>query len=278
MQQCRGPAFTEAELERRPLPFRLRDAAARLMLPVPLIALLRTVGAAFSDRGEASHARTWLAQTTPASHVVDHDQDHQLEPPASGRRLVRRHRPADPSGAPRPAAVAGGDQGYGRPAGEGGRAIPAHSDAGTRAWLGDVDPGAACRGAGRVAAAVRGDVRSRVPDHRPGRVRCRERASLAWPGAEPPAASLDRQGSAPSSGRRGRRLQSRWPDFLPGFRDVGPREPTHFAADVVPLRIDRCLLRGVACLEARALLRDASDHRPIVVRLDVATRQQSAAA
>lgn len=68
------------------------------------------------------------------------------------------------------------------------------------------------------------------------------------------------------------------PTFLPGFRDVGPREPTHFAADVVPLRIDRCLLRGVACLEARALLRDASDHRPIVVRLDVATRQQSAAA
>jgi len=68
------------------------------------------------------------------------------------------------------------------------------------------------------------------------------------------------------------------PALLPGFRDVGPREATHFAADVVPLRIDRCLLRGVACLEARALLREASDHRPIVVRLDIAARQQSAAA
>ena len=46
-----------------------------------------------------------------------------------------------------------------------------------------------------------------------------------------------------------------------------PREPTHVAGDVVPLRIDRCLIRGVACLEARALLREASDHRPIVVSL-----------
>ncbi|WP_428485714.1 endonuclease/exonuclease/phosphatase family protein [Rhodopila sp.] len=58
------------------------------------------------------------------------------------------------------------------------------------------------------------------------------------------------------------------PALLPGFRDVGPREPTHVAGDMVPLRIDRCLIRGIACLEARALLREASDHRPIVVRLD----------
>jgi endonuclease/exonuclease/phosphatase (EEP) superfamily protein YafD len=57
------------------------------------------------------------------------------------------------------------------------------------------------------------------------------------------------------------------PALLPGFRDVGPREPTHVAGDVVPLRIDRCLIRGVACLEAKALLREASDHRPIVVSL-----------
>jgi endonuclease/exonuclease/phosphatase (EEP) superfamily protein YafD len=68
------------------------------------------------------------------------------------------------------------------------------------------------------------------------------------------------------------------PALLPGFRDVGPREHTHIAGDVVPLRIDRCLVRGVACLEARALLREASDHRPIVVRLDVAGIQRAAAA
>ena len=68
------------------------------------------------------------------------------------------------------------------------------------------------------------------------------------------------------------------PALLPGFRDVGPREPTHIAGDVVPLRIDRCLVRGVRCLEARALLREASDHRPIVVRLDVALHHRSVAA
>jgi endonuclease/exonuclease/phosphatase (EEP) superfamily protein YafD len=59
------------------------------------------------------------------------------------------------------------------------------------------------------------------------------------------------------------------PALLPGFHDVGPREPTHIAGDVVPLRIDRCLVRGIGCLGARALLREASDHRPIVVTLDV---------
>jgi endonuclease/exonuclease/phosphatase (EEP) superfamily protein YafD len=66
------------------------------------------------------------------------------------------------------------------------------------------------------------------------------------------------------------------PALLPGFRDVGPREPTHVAGDVVPLRIDRCLIRGVACLEAKALLREASDHRPIVVRLNVAAHAGTA--
>jgi len=60
------------------------------------------------------------------------------------------------------------------------------------------------------------------------------------------------------------------PTLLPGFHDVGPREPTHIAGDMVPLRIDRCLIRGTACLEARALLRETSDHRPIVVRLSAA--------
>jgi endonuclease/exonuclease/phosphatase (EEP) superfamily protein YafD len=60
------------------------------------------------------------------------------------------------------------------------------------------------------------------------------------------------------------------PTLLPGFHDVGPREHTHIAGDIVPLRIDRCLIRGVACLEAKALLRETSDHRPIVIRLNAA--------
>jgi endonuclease/exonuclease/phosphatase family metal-dependent hydrolase len=68
------------------------------------------------------------------------------------------------------------------------------------------------------------------------------------------------------------------PALLPGFRDVGPREPTHVAGNVVPLRIDRCLIRGLSCLEAGTLLREASDHRPIVVRLSVNAHLEPAAA
>ncbi|MEA2776088.1 MAG: hypothetical protein QOF90_1494, partial [Acetobacteraceae bacterium] len=49
---------------------------------------------------------------------------------------------------------------------------------------------------------------------------------------------------------------------------------THVAGDMVPLRVDRCLIRGVACLGARALLREASDHRPIVVSLNVVAHGQ----
>jgi endonuclease/exonuclease/phosphatase family metal-dependent hydrolase len=60
------------------------------------------------------------------------------------------------------------------------------------------------------------------------------------------------------------------PTLLQGFHDAGPREPTHVAGDMVPLRLDRCLVRGVACLGAKALLRETSDHRPIVVSLNVA--------
>lgn len=57
------------------------------------------------------------------------------------------------------------------------------------------------------------------------------------------------------------------PAFLPGFRDVGPRLPTHRMADLVPLRLDRCLVRGLAACDARVLPRRRSDHRPIAVRL-----------
>ena len=60
------------------------------------------------------------------------------------------------------------------------------------------------------------------------------------------------------------------PALLPGFRDVGPREPTHVAGEMFPLRIDRCLVRGLICTGAEALSRQASDHRPIVVRLGAA--------
>lgn len=57
------------------------------------------------------------------------------------------------------------------------------------------------------------------------------------------------------------------PSLLPGFRDIGPRQPTHNAGALVPLRLDRCLVRAMHCDEARVLERGTSDHRPIAVRL-----------
>ena len=57
------------------------------------------------------------------------------------------------------------------------------------------------------------------------------------------------------------------PCLIPGFRDVGPREPTHRCGDVVPLRIDRCLVRGLDCLGGKVLGRASSDHHPIAVHL-----------
>lgn len=60
------------------------------------------------------------------------------------------------------------------------------------------------------------------------------------------------------------------PALLPGFRDVGPRRPTHAMVDVLPLRLDRCLVRGLVCHERMVLPRGLSDHHPIVVHLSPA--------
>jgi endonuclease/exonuclease/phosphatase (EEP) superfamily protein YafD len=57
------------------------------------------------------------------------------------------------------------------------------------------------------------------------------------------------------------------PALIPGFRDVGPRRPTHAMVDVLPLRLDRCLARGLICHDHAVLPRGPSDHRPIVVHL-----------
>ena len=68
------------------------------------------------------------------------------------------------------------------------------------------------------------------------------------------------------------------PAMLRGFRDVGPREPTHNSLDMLPLRLDRCLVRGLICADAAALVREASDHRPITVRLGTAEQRLARAA
>lgn len=67
------------------------------------------------------------------------------------------------------------------------------------------------------------------------------------------------------------------PALLPGFQDVGPRAPTHVMGDLVPLRIDRCLARGLICSGARVLPPSVSDHRAIEVRLRVAEEIRLAA-
>lgn len=60
------------------------------------------------------------------------------------------------------------------------------------------------------------------------------------------------------------------PALLPGFHDVGPRAATHRMADMVPIRLDRCLARGLDCIETRVLPHRPSDHHPIRVVLRMA--------
>ncbi|HEY1857743.1 endonuclease/exonuclease/phosphatase family protein [Acidocella sp.] len=55
--------------------------------------------------------------------------------------------------------------------------------------------------------------------------------------------------------------------FLRGFQDVGARQPTHRSAGLVPLRLDRCFVRGFHCTGAAVLAPGASDHHPLLVSL-----------
>jgi len=59
------------------------------------------------------------------------------------------------------------------------------------------------------------------------------------------------------------------PTSLEGFSDVGPRCPTHVAYGVIPVRLDRCLLRGGRVTKSTALARGLSDHRPILIEFAV---------
>lgn len=57
------------------------------------------------------------------------------------------------------------------------------------------------------------------------------------------------------------------PALIRHFHDVGPRAPTHRMADMLPIRLDRCLVRGLTCTERHVIENYASDHRPISVML-----------
>ncbi len=54
---------------------------------------------------------------------------------------------------------------------------------------------------------------------------------------------------------------------LPGFRDIGPRRRTHRAGNVVALRLDRCMGRGLVAHASEVLERGPSDHHPMLLDL-----------
>lgn len=57
------------------------------------------------------------------------------------------------------------------------------------------------------------------------------------------------------------------PIRLPGFRDVGPMQPTCVASNIISLRLDRCMVRDLTCTTRRVLGRGPSDHHPILLDL-----------
>ncbi|AOX17067.1 endonuclease/exonuclease/phosphatase family protein [Kozakia baliensis] len=65
------------------------------------------------------------------------------------------------------------------------------------------------------------------------------------------------------------------PTLLPGFHDVGPRAPTHRMVDFLPIRIDRCLVRGMTRLESHVMPSFSSDHHPISVTLRLSNPQHA---
>lgn len=68
------------------------------------------------------------------------------------------------------------------------------------------------------------------------------------------------------------------PIVMPEFRDIGPRQWTHKASNVVSLRLDRCMGREVRCLDAAVLDKGPSDHHPILLELSLAAHALSARA
>ena len=59
------------------------------------------------------------------------------------------------------------------------------------------------------------------------------------------------------------------PVILRGFSDVGPRGSTHHAQEIVPFRLDRCMVRELHCINSETLLKGPSDHRPILLEFQV---------
>ena len=60
------------------------------------------------------------------------------------------------------------------------------------------------------------------------------------------------------------------PIKLAGFKDIGPRQPTHSPGNILSFRLDRCMAQGLRCSQSRALARGPSDHHPIILDLHLA--------
>ena len=54
-----------------------------------------------------------------------------------------------------------------------------------------------------------------------------------------------------------------------GFSDIGPRKRTHRCANVISLRLDRCIARGLVCSASEVLDKGPSDHHPMVLDMAV---------
>jgi endonuclease/exonuclease/phosphatase family metal-dependent hydrolase len=59
------------------------------------------------------------------------------------------------------------------------------------------------------------------------------------------------------------------PVGLSGFSDIGPRKRTHRAGNIVALRLDRCIARGLSCHASEVLDKGPSDHHPMVLDMAV---------
>jgi endonuclease/exonuclease/phosphatase (EEP) superfamily protein YafD len=54
-----------------------------------------------------------------------------------------------------------------------------------------------------------------------------------------------------------------------GFSDIGPRTYTHRAGNIIALRLDRCIARGLVCSASEVLAKGPSDHHPMVLDMRV---------
>jgi endonuclease/exonuclease/phosphatase family metal-dependent hydrolase len=54
-----------------------------------------------------------------------------------------------------------------------------------------------------------------------------------------------------------------------GFSDIGPRQRTHRAGNIIALRLDRCIARGLVCAASEVLDKGPSDHHPMVLDMAV---------